>query len=1154
MKSFQSVLLCLFISLTYACSHPIEIRGKGTGDVVSASGDRDCSYEAYQANATACSVNAVAREYDETYTAEPRAGSQFRRWANACANADSNTCSFYVPANVVTSHWGETVPPLQAVFRPTTNTGFVSVLMGNGAFDPLAAGLDAHASANGFVDSSTTRFQADGDQGAPQAFWDDPAARDAIQAVLEVGDVDLLGMIYSGVYPEIDGYKTWIKYALGRNPDTRIFIAVPSAANADVYTAAQYEANFDVTHAAAHALVDDLRNVFPNVDIYCVPTGESAVELYKLYEDVALPDVSAIIGPAETSLFSDFEGNPGDILVEMGQLLWLRSIYGVDLAGYVYAPPYVTDLKALAQVTADAHESDYNAPPEVYPDANGDGIPDQFDHVELMNFLPAATRGVYQVYPQKPGALLGNVSTAPWGAGPLQVLQQYASGMDLAGNARRIVLAQMENNLESFVVAVDLGGSDFPALSSGLSLTAVAPYQGYSRWDIAGSSLQLAYNGVETMLIAPQSILEQALDVFEGLASNITAGPLSPQLGALQSNLPNSFLYGLPALYGTVTSAGNGDASLGQTELLSGSFGFNTANKLKGGIKFIGSNASSYVQRFTEILAGYDAPQIYSQGNTARVDLGGMLPDEDMRPLLKSLVLDMDAVDYTDAVVHGGNFPLLNFTVGESPNSMFINFEFKGAAERAAFEAAHLPEGFTLAQLPVLETDSPKYFLVLNMYGSSGGLVSGARAEWSVFINDPDNPGVPRYLVIEAKAFTLSADSVNLVTPAEPVFHELTATTIQSDVGVGPDDPTTYFSSTLQWPQDPENLVPLAREFAVANDFIFWGNAVADRILYNATAHAYDAIVLDPADVSIVDNSDWKDFIHPEPVHTLIYQTGIDYVISPWANLDATYLDLTPAWLDTLIGFKNSFYPSNVQDTAAAALRGEALALNSIDLATDVPTARYHFDLLNPVGLLTDVAGPGVYTPMQVELFDGDGPGSYLTLSVYQRENDPCGIRAEFSTYVVGPDGNPNTLRLDSFSSDACLNPVSLMTLAADISQDISSDILSTNISSSTVSFGATVDLSSSPGSLAGTSWIETVDRSCSLNDICDHFFYDGGLLLDPVKRGSGAAVSITNIETPWNSYINSSSAIVGVRATASKQASNPWRNLRSFAGDAPAP
>ncbi len=171
----------------------------------------------------------------------------------------------------------------------------------------------------------------------------------------------------------------------------------------------------------------------------------------------------------------------------------------------------------------------------------------------------------------------------------------------------------------------------------------------------------------------------------------------------------------------------------------------------------------------------------------------------------------------------------------------------------------------------------------------------GARAEWSVFVNDPAG-GEPRFLVVQAAAESISADSVNLLTPPEPVSHILKIDAIDSYVGVvdkATGEESTYFSSRIRWPQLPESLVSFHREFVAANDYIFWGNGVADRGLHNATVHNRNAVFIESDQISLVDNSRWSEYINAAPVHTVVYRNPLDIVISPWWNLDADYLDVT---------------------------------------------------------------------------------------------------------------------------------------------------------------------------------------------------------------------------------------------------------------------
>ncbi len=121
MKLVKLVSISIAILLLQACSHPIEI--EGVGDVTSASGDRGCTLEESQLGADECAVNLVVYEYQETYYAEPREGWVFDHWGNYCLEAAGNSCSFNVSAETVRNFWGETLPPLQAVFTKSKVTG-----------------------------------------------------------------------------------------------------------------------------------------------------------------------------------------------------------------------------------------------------------------------------------------------------------------------------------------------------------------------------------------------------------------------------------------------------------------------------------------------------------------------------------------------------------------------------------------------------------------------------------------------------------------------------------------------------------------------------------------------------------------------------------------------------------------------------------------------------------------------------------------------------------------------------------------------------------------------------------------------------------------------------------------------------------------------
>jgi hypothetical protein len=313
-------------------------------------------------------------------------------------------------------------------------------------------------------------------------------------------------------------------------------------------------------------------------------------------------------------------------------------------------------------------------------------------------------------------------------------------------------------------------------------------------------------------------------------------------------------------------------------------------------------------------------------------------------------------------------------------------------------------------------------------------------------------------------------------------------------------------------------------------------------------------VLVDPNQFTVRNNSPLNVYVNAEPVHAMVYLNPQEIVISPWWNLDATYLDVSAERRTALINFKNGFYPFTVQTNAQNAIRGTGVVPTAFTTSDSVPTAYYHFPLTDATGLLTAVAGPGTLTPIAVELFEGETAAHYLTLAVYKRENDPCGMRAEWITYVAGSTGRPETVRLDAYAADSCLDPVSLLSVATDLSQNVNGNLLATHISSTFTRFDATIDLSSTDSALTGANWLEAGDRVCALNGICDKFYYDGQLATVPAKRADTLATVVTTLESPWNDYIDVNAVRSGVRQNSALQAQNPWRNLRPFAAIVPAP
>ncbi len=106
-------------------------------------------------------------------------------------------------------------------------------------------------------------------------------------------------------------------------------------------------------------MVDQLRIEFPNTNIFTIPTGWSSKNIAQMKLDGQLLDDIDYFGPIETSLFTDDKGHQGQIIRETGSLLWLSSIYGVDLSTHEYDTGFNTDLHAVAKEIVDNHDLEY---------------------------------------------------------------------------------------------------------------------------------------------------------------------------------------------------------------------------------------------------------------------------------------------------------------------------------------------------------------------------------------------------------------------------------------------------------------------------------------------------------------------------------------------------------------------------------------------------------------------------------------------------------------------------------------------------------------------------------------------------------------------------------------------------------------------------
>lgn len=259
--------------------------------------------------------------------------------------------------------------------------GYNMLLIGNSFFRPYADHLDnLTTEANLFEHYSTVVFRG-GENGRPINLWNDSTTEEhqLIKSTLDQGNIEVFGMT-SGYDIDSDnpteGHSAWINYALQNNSNIIIFIAIPTFdfpngdsngtrpdwdtfASDNGFNSIQEFYDYYVNEMVHKEIVDELRSEFPSTKIFTIPTGWAAKNLAQMNLDNELLDDISMIGPKSTSIFTDEKGHQGQIVIETGTMLWLNSIYNVNLSSFNYDTGFNTDLHAIAQDIIDTHDSNY---------------------------------------------------------------------------------------------------------------------------------------------------------------------------------------------------------------------------------------------------------------------------------------------------------------------------------------------------------------------------------------------------------------------------------------------------------------------------------------------------------------------------------------------------------------------------------------------------------------------------------------------------------------------------------------------------------------------------------------------------------------------------------------------------------------------------
>ena len=232
-------------------------------------------------------------------------------------------------------------------------------------------------------------------------------------------------------------------------------------------------------------------------------------------------------------------------------------------------------------------------------------------------------------------------------------------------------------------------------------------------------------------------------------------------------------------------------------------------------------------------------------------------------------------------VLLGKEQPLMRFTVESNPPSVYYNFPVLPGQVQALTKYLDLPLGFSLAKIRYLESDKkPFYCLTLNIYRVSG-LTNGLRAEWSVYVTDPE--GRSRYMVVEARASQYSMDPVDIITRKFPLTHEVKSDRIETYTTNGKNE---IFRGVCPAPNETNAVGDsITREWLAANDELYWRNGVYDRAFYNRGMACSEVWRVSPDKVKVEHSTVWSPFLEDKPAQVVVFPKAIEFVLSPWWNL-----------------------------------------------------------------------------------------------------------------------------------------------------------------------------------------------------------------------------------------------------------------------------
>ena len=199
-----------------------------------------------------------------------------------------------------------------------------------------------------------------GENGNPQAMWEDPDVQSLIKEQLDDGAVDVVILICcSREFRETAGHSDEavsdqaileiVAYALAQNPETRIGLAMPWADYPNDYaTADEHRAIIDAAYPRYQQLAENISEASNGAEVFTFYHGAAVYEVRIRFEQGLIPELTNLIGPRRSSVFADRKGHAANMAKDAGTLIWLDAIYGIEPLELPPIERYAIDIREIA--------------------------------------------------------------------------------------------------------------------------------------------------------------------------------------------------------------------------------------------------------------------------------------------------------------------------------------------------------------------------------------------------------------------------------------------------------------------------------------------------------------------------------------------------------------------------------------------------------------------------------------------------------------------------------------------------------------------------------------------------------------------------------------------------------------------------------------